>query len=50
MNELIGLIRKARPVRIDVRYRANSSLPHDVNGENPTLMTREQIIDKVAND
>jgi hypothetical protein len=28
--------------------RASSA--HDVNGKNPALMTRQQIIDKIAND
>jgi hypothetical protein len=28
----------------------NESTSHDVNGKNPSLMTRQQVIDEIAND
>jgi|GEM_PF-5834676 len=33
-----------------IERRYNKSPPHDVNGENAALMTRQQIIDEIADD
>ena len=35
------------PRRLRIPQRSS---PHDVNGKNAALMTREQVIDKIAND